>query len=70
MSTEKAKGALFGTLSEFWKAGTQELSKNMSSVMTTPSAKNAPKSGNFISPELERREKDLIEERKNTIINE
>lgn len=65
MSTDSSKSALFGTLSEFWKAGTQELSKNMSSVMSTPASKNAPQSGNFISPEVEKRERELIEQRQN-----
>ena len=58
-----SKSDLFGTLSEFRKTGTQELSKNMSSVMSTPASKNAPKSGNLISTELEKRERDMIEQR-------
>lgn len=58
--------ALFGALSEFRKTGTQELSKNMSSVMSTPAAKNAPASGSQVTTELDRREKDLIEQRAHT----
>lgn len=59
-----SKTALFGTLSEFWKAGTQELSKNVSSVMSAPTTNSAPKSGNLISNELEKWEKDVIDQRK------
>lgn len=58
-----SKSALFGTLSDFRKTGTQELSKNVSSVMSTPASKNAPKTGNLISNELEKWEKDVIEQR-------
>lgn len=61
--TANSKSDLFGTLSEFWKAGTQELSKNVSSVMSTPASKDAPKAGNFVTTDLERWEKDLIEQR-------
>jgi|GEM_PF-5242392 len=61
--TANAKPALIGTLSEFRKTGTQELSKNVSSVMSTPAANSAPKSGNLISNELEKREKEVIEQR-------
>lgn len=55
--------ALFGALSEFRKTGTQELSKNVSSVMATPASKNAPASGNQVTTDLDKWEKDLIEQR-------
>lgn len=61
---EGSNKALFGALSDFWKTGTQELSKNMSSIMSTPATKNAPKSGDMITPALEKWEKDVIEQRK------
>lgn len=56
--------ALFWALSDFRKTGTQELSKNVSSIMSTPATKDAPKSGNMITPALEKWEKDVIEQRK------
>lgn len=64
---QSSNNALFGTLSEFWKTGTQELSKNVSSIMSTPGTKNAPKSGNMITPALEKWEKEVIEQRKYNI---
>ncbi|MBP6911475.1 hypothetical protein KBC03_07960 [Patescibacteria group bacterium] len=60
---DSSNNALFGALTEFRKTGTQELSKNMSSVMSTPGTKNAPKSGNMVSNDLEKREKEVIEQR-------
>lgn len=61
---QNSNNALFSTLSDFWKTGTQELSKNVSSIMSTPATKDAPKSGNMITPALEKWEKDVIEQRK------
>lgn len=64
--TSSSNNALFGALTEFRKTGTQELSKNMSSVMSTPGTQNAPKSGNMVSNELEKREKEIIEQRQHS----
>ncbi len=71
MADDKNAKDIMGVFKDIWKTGTDELSKNMGSVLTSTPTKESsggwglPKvSWNQISVEVEKREKEIIDRRK------